>query len=102
MSLRLGGILTLTGLRLAVLSLALGFDRAGRFVLATGGAGVLDRGGGVFGFVGEGAFAFGDVLQLAGVLLQRIHAAAFVDDFLAFVEEAFQVHGGLLGLGLRH
>jgi hypothetical protein len=52
----------------------------------------LHRRRGLFGFVGEAAFAFGDVRQFGRVLLQRLDAAAFVDHLLAFVEEVFQVH----------
>jgi len=47
---------------------------------------------GLFGFVGEAAFAFRDVGQFLGVLFQRIDAAAIVDHLLSFVEQAFQVH----------
>jgi hypothetical protein len=53
---------------------------------------LIDRRGGLFGFVGEAAFLLGDRRQFLGVLFQRIDAAAIVDDFLAFVEQAFQVH----------
>jgi hypothetical protein len=53
---------------------------------------VLHRRRGLFGFVGEAAFAFGDVRQFGRVLLQRLDAAAFVNHLLAFVEELFQVH----------
>jgi hypothetical protein len=54
--------------------------------------GIFDRGGGLFGFVGEAAFAFRDVGDFHRVLFQRVDATAIVDDFLAFVEQAFQVH----------
>jgi hypothetical protein len=55
-------------------------------------SGIFDRGRGLFGFVGEAAFAFRDVGYFQRVLFERVDAAAFVDDLLAFVEQAFQVH----------
>jgi hypothetical protein len=54
--------------------------------------GLFDGGGRVFGFVGQAAFLLGDPGQFLGVLFQRIDTAAVVDDFLTFVEQAFQVH----------
>jgi hypothetical protein len=54
--------------------------------------GLFHRRRGLFGFVGQAAFAFRDVGDFHRVLFQRVDAAAFVDDFLAFVEQAFQVH----------
>src|ERR1700761_4479211 len=53
---------------------------------------LFDRRGRLFGFVGEAAFAFRDPGQFLRVLFQRVDAAALVDHFLAFVEQAFQVH----------
>jgi hypothetical protein len=47
---------------------------------------------GLFGFVGEAAFAFRDPGQFLRVLFQRLDAAAVVDDFLAFVEQVLQIH----------
>src|ERR1700744_1322972 len=71
-------------------------------VLAVGVVGVLgrrlvrpplfDRRGGLFGFVGEAAFAFRDLGQFLRVLFQRVDATAVVDHFFAFVEQAFQIH----------
>jgi hypothetical protein len=59
---------------------------------------VFDRFGGLFGFVGQAPFAFRDVGDFHRVLFQRLDPAAFVDDLLPFVEQAFQVHlGPLLG-----
>jgi hypothetical protein len=63
---------------------------------------VFDRRGRLFGFVGEAAFAFGDLGDFLRVRFQRLDAAAFVDDFFAFVEEAFQIHDvHLLGSAAR-
>jgi hypothetical protein len=60
--------------------------------------GVFDRRRGLFGFVGQAAFAFRDPGDFLGVLLQRLDPAAFVDDLLTFVDQAFQVHlGPLIG-----
>ncbi|MBS1883965.1 MAG: hypothetical protein JSS97_13540 [Actinobacteria bacterium] len=53
---------------------------------------LLHRLGRFLCFVGEAAFAFGDPGQFLRVLFQRLDAAAFIDDFLAFVEQALQVH----------
>jgi hypothetical protein len=53
---------------------------------------LLHRLGRLFGFVAEAAFAFRDPGQFLGVLFQRVDAAAVVDHFLTFVEQAFQVH----------
>jgi hypothetical protein len=53
---------------------------------------LLDRVGGLLGFVGEAAFLFRDSGQFLRVLLQRIDAATVVDDLLAFVEQVLQVH----------
>jgi hypothetical protein len=70
------------------------------------GPGLFHRLGGLFGFVGQAAFAFRDIGDFLGVLFQRLDAAAFVDHFLAFVEQAFQVHrvplfgGTALNLGV--
>src|SRR4029077_20441043 len=52
----------------------------------------FDRRGRLLGFFAPAAFSFGDVGDFLRVLLERVDAAAFVDDFLAFVEQAFQVH----------
>jgi hypothetical protein len=54
--------------------------------------GVFDRCGGRFGFVAQAAFPFGDIGDFLRVLFQRLDAAAFIDDFFAFVEQAFQDH----------
>jgi hypothetical protein len=54
--------------------------------------GLFHRRRGLFGFVGQAAFAFRDVGDFHRVLFERVDAAAFVDDLLAFVEQAFQVH----------
>ncbi|HEY0278179.1 MAG TPA: hypothetical protein VGC32_07915 [Solirubrobacterales bacterium] len=53
---------------------------------------LLERRGGLFGFVGEAAFAFRDPGQFLRVLFQRVDATSVVDHFFAFVEQAFQVH----------
>jgi hypothetical protein len=53
---------------------------------------LLDRLSGLFGLVGQAAFAFRDPRQFLRVLFQRVDAAAVVDHFPAFVEQAFQVH----------
>jgi hypothetical protein len=53
---------------------------------------LFDRVGGLFGFVGEAAFAFRDPGKFRRVLFQRVDATAAVDHFLAFVEQTFQVH----------
>ncbi len=55
-------------------------------------AGILDRGGGVLRFVGEAALALRDPLQLLGVLLEAVDAAAIVDHLLRFVGELLEVH----------
>jgi hypothetical protein len=47
---------------------------------------------GLFGFVGQAAFAFRDPGKFLRVLFQRVDTAAIVDDFLAFVEQVLQVH----------
>jgi hypothetical protein len=52
---------------------------------------IFDRRGRLFGFVGQAAFAFGDPGHFLRILFQRLDAAAFVDDFFAFVEQAFQI-----------
>jgi hypothetical protein len=54
--------------------------------------GLFHRRRGLFGFVGQAAFAFRDVGDFHRVLFERVDAATFVDDLLAFVEQAFQVH----------
>jgi hypothetical protein len=53
---------------------------------------LLHRRRGIFGFVAEAAFAFGDVGQFLRVLLQRVDTPAVVDHFLAFVEQFLEVH----------
>jgi hypothetical protein len=53
---------------------------------------LLDRRGGFLGFVGQAAVVFRDPRQFLRVLLQRLDAAAFVDDLLTFVEQVLQVH----------
>jgi hypothetical protein len=70
--------------------------------LRFGSARLLESRRRLFGFVGEAAFAFRDLGDLLGVSFERLDAAAFVDDLLAFVDQAFQVHlGPLLGAGPR-
>src|ERR1700742_4302121 len=56
------------------------------------GTRLFHRRGGLFGFVGEAAFAFRDLGQFLRVLFQRVDATAVVDHFFAFVEQAFQIH----------
>jgi hypothetical protein len=53
---------------------------------------VFDRRGRLFGFVGQAAFPFRDLGDFLRVLFERLDTAAFVDDFFAFVEQAFQIH----------
>jgi hypothetical protein len=53
---------------------------------------LFHRVGGLLGFVGEAAFLFGDPRQFLCILFQRVDAAAIVDHFFAFVEQAFQIH----------
>jgi hypothetical protein len=62
-------------------------------------AGLFDRLGGLFGFVGQAAFAFRDPGQFLRVLFQRVDPTAVVDHFFAFVEQAFQVHLQILSSG---
>jgi len=53
---------------------------------------LLHRRRGLFGFVGEAAFAFRDPGEFLRVLFERVDAAAVVDHFFAFVEQFLQVH----------
>jgi hypothetical protein len=53
---------------------------------------LFDRRGGLLGFVAQAPFAFGDLGDFLRVGFQRVDAAAVIDDFFAFVEQAFQIH----------
>jgi hypothetical protein len=53
---------------------------------------LFHRGRGLFGFVGEAAFAFRDAGEFLRVLFERVDSAPIVDHFLAFVEQFLQVH----------